>query len=180
MGTLLLACTATALTTDHFFFSLCCLPICNNILYCFPNHKQHCGGKQFLPSYLFQYDRRKKEWGVGGKNRKETACLCLHSLMLLFQSTLAPLSGLFYGIMGPLNFHTICNVLGRTKIFILLKKVSMGVQSVIYLIILSIDSGYRFKRPKCSYLTRFFSGNPACFHLKYGEERSIIISLMSF
>lgn len=117
---------------------------------------------------------------MGGKNRKETARFSLHSLMLLFQSTFAPLSGLFCGRMGPLSFHTICNVLGRTKLFILLKKVSMGVQNVIYLIILSIDSGYRFKCPKYSYLTCFSSGIPACFHLKYGVERCIIVSLMSF
>lgn len=79
------------------------------------------GGKQFLSSYLFQYDRWIKEWGgVGGKNRKETARFCLHSLMLLFQSTLLPCFFLWYNGTTELPHDLQC--IGKNKIIYTFEK----------------------------------------------------------
>lgn len=124
LKTLCLACTAASMTTGHFFFSLYWLPICNNILYCFLNHKQHWGRKKLLV-LLFISAWQMKTWGGGDQTGREGFFpFPLHSLILLFQGTLCTFFVVFLVclLIQPMNIHMICNLLRKIKLFMFLKK----------------------------------------------------------
>lgn len=116
LNTLCLACTAAAMTTGPCFFSLYCLPICNNILYCFLNHKQCCGRKKPL-ALLFISAWQMKVRGSGA-NRKEKVFFFLLFLTLwcyYFKAHLALLKKLFCILIQPMNIYKIYNAVGKMK-----------------------------------------------------------------
>lgn len=123
LKTLCLACTAAIMTTGHFFFSLYCLPICNNILYCFLNHKQHCGRKKPLALLFMSVWQMKM---CGGRERTGSIFFCfLFSFSLwccYFKAHLALFVCLFcFHFNLWMNFYKIYSVLGKMKLFLFLK-----------------------------------------------------------
>lgn len=106
LKTLCLACTAAAMTTGHFFFSLYCLPICNNILYCFLNHKQHCGRKKPLALLLISVWQMKM--CGGGEPTGRENFFFFHSFDAISKHTLH-IFVLFWVLIQPVNTYKICN-----------------------------------------------------------------------
>lgn len=92
---------------------------------------------------------------------------------LPFQSAFAPFSVLFCGIIGLLNFHMICTALGRTKLFIFLKK--KPVQSLIYLRQTNVPFVHRFWQSIYSLdkflLGLFFFWKPCWLSFKIWERK---------
>lgn len=169
LKTLRLACTAATMTTGHFFLSLYCLPICNNILYCFLNHKQHRGRKKPL-ALLFISVWQMKMCGGGEPTGRE---------LFFFDATISKhilhIFVLFCALIQPMNIYEICNVLWKNKIRSL--KLCMRVQNWICLRrayhFSSKDLGYWLKRLTHSHWTHFSSGN-IYFHPKDSESRHLL------
>lgn len=167
-----LACTAATMTTGHFFFSLYCLPICNNILYCFLNHKQHCGRKKPL-ALLFISVWQMKMCGGGEPTGREN----FFSLTLWCYYFKAH----FTHFCFVLHFNSANEYLqdlqhvGENEIMFL--KLCRRVQNLIYLRRMYYFSeylNYWFKHLTHSHWTHFSSGNTSYFHLKDSESKYIL------